>query len=272
MRLSKFFKNWWRRASAASKTGALLALCVFAAKVYVVVFTLWMATAKITAWSGPGARAFWVFVFALGITTVQPYLPKRVSTKWIVEDVRRNLATGVAVSGITSAIWNRQLRPEQKHDLFVRLLSAIKSEVEGITGDNEGIYFNVSLLSLDENGGTLTVVCRANPDRPLRSYRVVDMLVSQTLSTGKMFYEPDCKLADKPYKAILGIPLVSVHENCKPLVHGIVSIDSAQAHCFDGLLEDIENKILMYISILKLVITADEALRRGGGRQNERKR
>jgi hypothetical protein len=148
----------------------------------------------------------------------------------------------VAVSGITSAIWNHQLRPEQKQDLFVRLLSAIKSEVEGITGDNEGIYFNVSLLSLDANGGTLTVVCRANPDRPLRSYRVEEMLVSQTLSTGKMFYEPDCKLADKPYKAILGMPLVSVHENCKPLVHGIVSIDSAQAHCFDGLLEDIENK------------------------------
>ena len=213
-----------------------------------------------------------MFVFALTLTTVQPYLPKRVSTKWVVEDVRRNLATGVAVSGITSAIWNHQLRPEQKHDLFVRLLSAIKSEVEGITGDTESIYFNVSLLLLDEKDDTLAVVCRANPDRPLSSYRVADMLVSQTLSTGKIFYEPDCKLADKPYRAILGLPLVSVHENCKPLVHGIVSIDSAQAHCFDGLLEDTENKILMYLSMLKLVITADEALRRGRGRHNERKR
>lgn len=213
-----------------------------------------------------------MFILALGFITVLPYMPKRKSTKWVREDVKRNLTTGVAVSGITSAIWNHQLRPEQKQDLFVRLLSAIKSEVEGITGDNEGIYFNVSLLSLDANGGTLTVVCRANPDRPLRSYRVEEMLVSQTLSTGKMFYEPDCKLADKPYKAILGMPLVSVHENCKPLVHGIVSIDSAQAHCFDGLLEDIENKILMYLCLLKLVITADEALSRGKGRQNERKR
>jgi hypothetical protein len=212
-----------------------------------------------------------MFILALGFTTVLPYLPKWKSTKWVIEDVKRNLATGVAVSGITSAIWNHQLRPEQKHDLFVRLLSAIKSEVEGITGDTESIYFNVSLLLLDEKGDTLAVVCRANPDRPLSSYRVADMLVSQVLSTGENFYEPDCKLADKPYKAILGMPLISVPENCQPLVHGIVSIDSAQAHCFDGLLEEIENKTLVYIHVLKLVIVTDESVRSGRGRQHERK-
>jgi len=272
MRLSKFFENWWRRASAASKTDAVLALCAFAAKVYAVVFALWMAAAKLTTWDGPGAGAFWAFVVALGFTTAQPYFPKRESKKWIVEDVRRNLATGVAISKISSAIWNRRLRSEQKQDLFVRILSAIKSEVEGITGDNEGIYLNVSLLLIDDKGERLTVVCRANHDRPLSSYRRTDLLVSQSLSTGEKYYEPECNFADKPYRAILGMPLVAIPECCRALPHGIVSIDSSQARCFDGLLEEIENKTLVYINLLKLVIVSDESLSGVKGRQNERKR
>jgi hypothetical protein len=272
MQLSKFFENWWRRASAASKTDAVLALCAFAAKVYTVAFAIWMAGAKFSAWDGPGAVAFWGFVIGLGFTTVLPYLPRSDSKKWIVEDVRRNLATGVAISKISSAIWNRRLRPEQRHDLFVGLLSAIKSEVEGITGDNEGIYLNVSLLLLDDKGDSLVVVCRANNDRPLNSYRLADLLVSQSLSTGEKHYEPECKFADKPYKAILGMPLVAVPECSRALPHGIVSIDSSQAHCFDGLLEDIENKTLVYISLLKLVIISGESLSSVKGRQNERKR
>jgi len=181
------------------------------------------------------------------------------------------MATGVAVSEISSAIWNHSLRPEQQHGLFVRLLTAIKSEVEGITGDYESIYLNVSLL-LDDNDGRLRVVCRANNDRTLNSYRKADLLISESLATGEKYYEPDCKLADKPYKAILGMPLVSIPENSRSLVHGIVSIDSAQAHCFDGLLDEIENQTVVYINLLKLVIITDESVRNRRGRQNERKR
>ena len=176
------------------------------------------------------------------------------------------------MSKITSAIWNRNLRPEQKHDLFVGLLSAIKSEVERITGDNEGIYLNVSLLLLDDKGDSLAVVCRANNDRPHNTYRRSDLLVSDALLTGEKYYDPDCKLADKPYKAILGMPLVSVPECSKPLVHGVVSIDSSQTHCFDGFLEDIENKTVVYINLLKLVIISSESLSSVKGRQNDRKR
>jgi hypothetical protein len=236
-----------------------------------VAFTVWMAGSGLSSPNRPDMRAFWVFAIALAFTTLLPYLPRRESKKWIIEDVRRTMATGVAISGITSAIWNRKLRPEQRNVLFGGLLSAIKSEVEGITGDNEGIYLNVSLLLLDDGGGNLAVVSRANNDRPLSSYRKADLMISQALLNGEKCYEPDCKLADKPYKAVLGLPLVSTPECSKPLVHGVVSIDSSKAHCFDGLLDDIEAKTLVYVNLLKLVIVSDESLSSVRGRQNVRK-
>jgi hypothetical protein len=266
-----FLKNWWRRASAASKTDAVLAIIAFLAKAYTVAFAVWMGGAKFSAWSGPGAAGFWIFALALAYVNAQPYLPKRASKKWVIEDIRRTKAVGVAVSRISSAIRNHSLKPEERQSLFMILLSAIQSEIEGVTGDHEGIYSNVSLL-LNDNPDRLKVVCRANHDRPLKSYMKSDLLISKSLATLEVFYEPECILADKPYRAILGIPLVSTPENSPTLVSGIVSIDNAEAHCFDGLVEEIETKTLPYINLLKLVIIADEALNVAKRRPNARSR
>ena len=213
-----------------------------------------------------------MFVVALGYVTAQPYFPKRVLKKWVIEDLRRTKVLAVAVSEISSSIWNHRLTPEGKHELFVKLLSAIKSEVEGITGDHQGIYFNVALLLLDDRDESLNVVCRANHDRPLTSYRKTDLLVSDVLSTGEALYVADCQFSDKPYRAIFAIPLVFGPEHSKMFVSGVVSIDSSERNHFDGLEDEIETKTLPYISMLKLVITTDEALKLGKWRQNGQKR
>jgi len=152
----------------------------------------------------------------------------------------------------------------------MRLLSAVKSEIEGIIGDHEGIYCNVSLL-LEDRGDYLSVVCRSNQDRPLAQYRKSDLLISDVLVSGEIHYEPDCNFADKPYKAIFALPLVSAPEGSKMFTNGIVSIDSSQAHCFDGLEEEVVTKTLVYINLLKLVIISDGALRPSRGRQNASK-
>ncbi len=264
----KFFQNWWRRASAASKTEAILVLLSFTAKVYVVAFTVWMAGAKFSAWNGPDTRLFWVFVLALAYTTALPYLPKRKSAKWVTEDLRRTKTVAVAISEIASAVWNRRLPPEERQGLFMRLLSAIKSEVEGITGDHEGIYSNVSLLLEDDGTEHLKVVCRANQDRPLASYKKAELLISKALQTGEIVYDPECKFVDKPYKAILGIPLISEVESSRLITSGVVSIDNSRAHCFDGLTDEVQTKTLIYIGLLKLVIIVDRAFKNGKGRQN----
>jgi len=271
MRLSKFLKNWWRRVTKASKTDAVLVILAYAAKIYTVAFAVWTGGAKFSSWIAPEAFGLWGFVVALAYATAQPYFPNHVSKKWLVEDLRRTKVLAVAISEISSAVWNHALKPEEKHELFIKLLAAIKSEVESITGDHESIYSNVALL-LDDNGDRLKVVCRANHDRPLTSYRKTDLLISKTLNTGEVFYEPDCKMADKPYKAILGIPLISGPENSRMFVSGVVSIDSSEAHGFDGLEDEIEAKTLPYISLLKLVITTDETLKLGKWRQDVRKR
>lgn len=267
MWLSRFLHSWWRRASAASKTDAILAILALVAKVYTVGFTIWMAGAKFSAWGAPDARPFWLFVVALTFATALPHLPKRKSAKWVTEDLRRTKTVAVAISEIASAIWNGRLRPEEKHALFMRLLSAIKSEIEGITGDHEGIYSNVSLL-IDDKDGHLSVVCRANQDRPLASYQKGNLVVSKALETREIVYEPDCRFADKPYRAIMGIPLISGPEGNN--TSGVVSIDSSQAHCFDELGDEVQTKTLTYIGLLKLVIVVDEVLKSVKGRKNVR--
>jgi hypothetical protein len=273
MKLSRFFKEWWRRASAASKTEAVLALATFFGKLYTVGFTVWMAGAKFSGWNAPGTYSFGIFVFALGFVTLRPYLPKRVSEKWVIEDLRRTKAVAVAISEIASAIWNKRLGPEERNSLFFRLVASIRTEVEGIVGDHESIYLNVALL-LNEDEEHLRVVCRSNHDRPLARYKKSDLLVSKVLSTGNFLYEPECDFADKPYKVIFGIPVVSGPQGERLTIKGVVSIDSSQPHCFDGLSDEIMSKTLPYMSLLNLVIIADESLKGNGrgGRQYGKKR
>lgn len=270
MEATIFLRNWWRRSSAASKTEAVLSACDFAAKLYSVGFTIWMAGARFQAWSNPGTYGFILFVIALGLVTVRPYLPKQVSQKWVIEDLRRTKALSVAISELGSAIWNHELQPENKNSIVSRLLGSIKSEVEGLVGDHESILLNVGLL-LEADQGELRVACRTNLDRPMATYKKSELFVSAAMRTGEVCYEPCCDLPGKAYKAILGIPLVSGAEGERLSTTGVVSIDSSRAHCFDGITEVIESKTLPYVSLLKLVIIAEESLGRKGGRNNAKR-
>lgn len=269
LQTARFFRNWWLRVGSASKTDFALVLLAYAAKLYMTSFAVWMAGVGFETWGAPHFRWYVAFLIAVAYSTAQPYFPKSTTSKWAAEDLRRTKALSVAVAMISSSLWNGRMSDRDKHDLFGRLLSAIKSEVEDITGDRDGIYLNVSLL-LDDKDDLVEVVCRANNDRAPASYKKSTLLVSKAFSSGEELYVEDCDLADKPYKAIYAMPLVSAPQNSRMFVQGLVSIDSSRGHHFDGLEDAISTRVLPYLNLIKLVLIADEKLR--VRRQNGRKR
>jgi hypothetical protein len=228
-----------------------------------------MAAVRFSSWNSPHLVWYGLFLGTLGFSTVHPYLPKPISQKWVKEDLRRTRALGVAVSEITSAMWNRAMKPDQLQALFAKLLSTVKSEIEDMTGDQQGMYLNVSLF-LQDGDDRLRAVCRANPDRGHSSYKRGELLISECLKSGQTFYEPDFKSADKPYKSIFAVPLLFKPENSRTCPAGILSIDSEESHAFDHLKDEIETKTLPYVSLLTLAIVTDQTLKNGKGRHNAR--
>jgi len=184
-------------------------------------------------------------------------LPKVRKRKWIEEDVRRARSISVAVSRIASGIAADQLREVELHQVSHGLLVAIRSEIETLVLDTEGIYVDVNLLVPDPSSDArLLVLNRANPDRHLNvSYKKEGMLVWETMQTGRYAYDPDFKSDDeKPYRSILAFPLIFENKDRTIKALGGISIDSSKAHHFDGLEKRLETKLLPYLTLLKLVL------------------
>jgi hypothetical protein len=136
------------------------------------------------------------------------------------------------------------------------ILTAIRNEIEVGVVESAGIYINVSLLIEDPSDATrLLVIARALLDRPNRSYPKNDLFAwSECWKTKKVHYVPKFSDPEKPYKSILLIPVKIEAANGNTQVVGVISIDSSKVHHFDGMDDEIENKLLPELSLLKLVL------------------
>lgn len=216
------------------------------------------------------AWQIYIFVIAIFWTKLYPVLPKPGIRKWRQEEASRASHVYVAASRLTSALAAKNLLQTDLQAVCQGILSAMKSEVEALMGDKEGLYFNVSLLLEEhDDGNRVYVFTRVDQNRQNSSYLKKDLLIAPSFSTGKCIYIPECHLTDRPYKCIFGYPLFSQLSSGMTFL-GAVTIDSSEPRHFDGLELSIETKLLPYISLLKLAIIADRTIgekRRRNGRQ-----
>jgi len=150
-------------------------------------------------------------VGAMCYTTIYPFLPKTTKKKWIQEEVRRAKSLGVAVSRLASEIDLGELTDVSSDRIIQGLLVSIRSEVEAIVVDTEGIYINVNLLMPHPTEETkLVVKNRANLDRDLDvPYDKSNLVVWRAMETKKAAYEPNFESkGEKPYRCILAFPIV----------------------------------------------------------------
>jgi hypothetical protein len=210
-----------------------------------------------------------MFVAAMVWLKAYPLFPKPGSRKWSREEAGRAAKVGVAVSKITGAVFKKNLLQTELHEICLGLLSAVKSEVEAMTGDKEGLYFNVSLLVEDPDDNLrVKVFARVDQNRQNNSYIKKELLIEESFRTRKSINISECKIEGRPYRSIFGYPLFSSLSTGMTFL-GVVTIDSSEPHHFDGIMDAIDTKLLPYISLLKLAIIADKVLgerRRRNGR------
>jgi hypothetical protein len=214
-------------------------------------YQFWLTTTiSVGPWQG------WLFLIALIYsTTHRLWLKGRFQArKWSSEERRRVVSIGVAVSRIAACVSRNEFTERVLADVERGLLEAMQSEVEALVVDAHAIYLNATLLVEDPRDGDLLLCLnRGVASRPMhRTYFKPAMVAWRAMTERRLVYEPEfVPPANAPYHCVLAIPIIST--DMGPSL-GAVSIDSEQAHHFDGLESRIELKTLPYIELLKLVL------------------
>jgi hypothetical protein len=260
--------RWWStqlalRVRAASKVDFVLNLLSLCAKAYLAWFPI---AAGLNKYVIPAKKwySFGWLIAALVFNAVYPLIPKPKVKKWRQEEIRRVRFISVAISQLTSSARSRRFVQTEFDRITQGLLAAIRSEVEALVLDTEGIYINVNLLvpAEDDPANKLTVLNRANLDRPVHvSYSRSNMLIARAMDLKQMVYEPDFSLQDKPYRSILALPLLFEERGQVIDVLGVVSIDSERPDHFCGIQKALEVRVTPYLSLLKLALVCREHAR-----------
>jgi hypothetical protein len=258
-----------RRFGDVTVKEATSAVLIVMARVYTVGFTVYFAGSKFLPIPSATWAWFLIYVVSAFYAAIVPLLPKKPSQKWIAEEQKRAEMVGVALSKLSIGIVSRNLRTAEFKDIVTGLLQAMKSEVQAIAGDKEGIYTNVTLLIHDCELDKLRVLSRADLNRPEAVYERKALHVAESLKDGRRRYFPKLDLQDKPYCCILGVPLLSQLPSGLESI-GVISIDSSEPHYFDSRDQKIEAKLQPYIAMLKLAILFEKEF--GEGRRNGRNR
>nr|WP_281719506.1 hypothetical protein [Nitrosomonas nitrosa] len=254
-----FPKRLWRRLGKASKTEFALDSINTIALGYQGYISVIIAASKLGKDAvGPIHGA--LFLAAFAYTFVHRGLLKDLfqKKKWKAESIRRSQAIGVALSQLANNVRTNKFTTTSLHQIEQGLLSAMKSEVESVLGDSEGIYLSVNLIVEDRPSTELLIVLnRSNLDRELyKTYPKDDSMIAwQAMKANGFKYVSNYKQDNgKPYRSILAFPIVS-HADGKPQSLGAISIDSSIAGHFDGHENKLETVLLFYISIQKLILT-----------------
>jgi hypothetical protein len=187
-------------------------------------------------------------------------------SKWETEERRRARSLSVSISRVAACARAGKFTPVDLDQVEHGLLAAIKSEVEAVVVDTEGIYLNVTLLIEDPTDATrLYGLNRAELDRDLhKSYPKDVMIAWRAMETGTFAYEPRFETRE-PYRSILAIPIVLSDAGSTATSLGALSIDSEREHHFDDREQRIERKLLPYVTLLKLVLVYRQLVMRGHG-------
>jgi len=259
-RVPAFLKVAWRRLCKASKTEFLLDFLNTAALAYQIYLSIKLAQSRsenltIAPIHGSIFLVAFVYTFVHRVWLKDRFQKK----KWEVESKRRPEAIGVALSKLASCVRNDRFSAVELHQIEQGLLIAMKSEVESVIADSEGIYLAVNLIVEDQapQSNLLMVLNRSNVDRDLYKTYPKDssMVVWRAMKSERFTYEPKYSLVHgTPYRAILAFPIVT-HNDGKTESMGGISIDSSIVGHFDGHENKLETVLLPYISIQKLVLT-----------------
>ena len=144
-----------------------------------------------------------------------------------------------------------------------RLLSAILTEVESLVVDTEGVYVEVNLLvphPTDED--QLRCIERAKSRRDIpKDYAKKGMLAWRCIDEISRQHEPDYEPErGQQYRSILCFPLYVRPPGTDDLVHvfGAVSVDHGKAFEFDGIEDDLEERISPYLRLLEHLFVLQE--------------
>jgi hypothetical protein len=139
-------------------------------------------------------------------------------------------------------------------DIERAMLEAIKSEVEAIVADVEGVYLNASLIVPDpEDESRIKCINRANTARKIpKSYKKDGMLAWECMRTGEMQHDPSFSKPGSEYRSILCMPLYIDGDEIRGL--GAVSIDHEHSHAFTGQEQAVKISLNPYLRMLELVL------------------
>ncbi len=251
-----FFRQARHRISSASKKQFVANLVNVAARCYQYWFAIYFAAAKFLNWT-VAPRSFGWFIAALVYSNLHTLLPSSLfeNPKWVKEEVKRAKGLAVAVSILSRCVDPARLTELEKHTYVQGILVAMRSEVEKLIVDTEGIYINVNLLVVDPaDESRLLVLNRANLDRALNvSYKKASMAAWIAMSQKHIECIGDYTDPEKPYKSILAIPILEEKGRTIRAL-GATSIDSARKHEFDDLEKEIEAKLLPYLALIRLML------------------
>lgn len=259
---SAFLGPIWRRLCRASKTEFALDSLNIVAITYQFAASAWFAWARTEATTINPIYA-WIFVLATCYSFAHRVWLKDLfkKKKWNIESSRRTQGIAIALSRLANGVRSNQFTPIELHQIELGLLNAMKSEVESLLGDSEGMYLAVNLIVEDHvNPLCLYALNRTNLDRELyKTYPKSDSMVAwKAMKTKARSYDADFNTnGEKPYRAILAFPIIS-HIGGKTKSVGAISIDSSAPRHFDGYEDKLELVLTPYIAMEKLVLTYRE--------------
>ena len=252
-----YVRGWFRKAGATSKTDATLRLVQIASILYQIGFSLYLPVSRYVGTPAPQRYGWFVaFITAFLYGQIFPYLPKRTTKKWQKAEISRLKSTNVAISQITACIRENRFGQADFVDISGRLLTAIQFEVEALVVDAEGIYINATLMMEDETRPeNLRVLNRAKSDRANPSYPKQGLTVWSAMQDMCRKYLPEYTAVGKDYHCILALPIIIEDRDGIATSIGVVSVDSGRSYDFDGIDEQIETRLLPYVSLLKLLLS-----------------
>lgn len=155
-----------------------------------------------------------------------------------------------------------------------KILNAIVGEIESLVADSDGVYVEASLIVQHRSQeDRLQCIQRAKGHRDVpKDYRKAGMLAWRAMEELLRVHEPDFE--GTKYRSILCFPLY-VRPNGQDLdnvtVLGAVSIDHGIAFEFDGLEDQIEERISPYLRLLEHLLLLEQSSPHGPPRSQPAK-
>lgn len=152
--------------------------------------------------------------------------------------------------------------PGEMAQIYQTVLSAVRSEVESMLYDRDGVYLNVTMLVEDAaRTDCLRVVARARPRGQIgRLHEKGRMLAWEAMRSQKWEYVDDYTPAgNEAFRSIMAFPVV-LNRSAGDVSIGVVCIDSTEPRHFSGSESDIAVRISPYLATLKLTLVCERVL------------